>query len=57
MLKELVERIENAGTWDEVIDELNELAYNVDMIDEWENADGEDFEGVIYEMLEKVKAM
>ena len=57
MLKELVERIENAATWDEVIDELNELAYNVDMIDEWENADGEDFEGVIYEMLEKVKAM
>lgn len=57
MLKELVERIENACVWDAVIDELNDLAYAVDMVEDWEKSDGETFESVIEQMLEKGKEM
>lgn len=48
MLKEFVERVENACSWDEVIDVLNDV---------WENATGEEFEVVLERMLEKGKEM
>ncbi len=33
---------------------LRELAVMVDMVDEWEAADDETFEGVAFEMAEKI---
>lgn len=53
----MLDKINNAPTWDCVIDELNAIAADLgdEMENKWRNADGENFESVVYEMIDKEK--
>lgn len=49
---EIAEELKNAQEWnEELCEELCELA---NMSEEWENADGETFESIIYAAAEKL---
>ncbi len=52
LAEELEMRILACSTWD--LSLLQELADMADMEDEWEAADGENFENVAFEMAEKI---
>lgn len=49
---ELAEIIRNADTWDE--EALAELCELADMTEEWEAADGDTFESVVYAAADKL---
>lgn len=50
--EELEKALNESDTWD--IELLNILAKMSSMEEEWKNADGEDFETVIYKMADKI---
>ncbi len=52
--KELARKIRNAESWDEVLDEVEELCELADMSEEWEEADDDTAESVIFEAAEKL---
>lgn len=51
-LKELVKRINKSDTWNP--EDLKELCRLAGMEKEWENADGETFESVVYQTAERL---
>ena len=48
--QELANKINNSSTWDETL--LAELCDRAGIFDEWKNADGENFESVVYKAAE-----
>lgn len=51
-IHEIAETIKNAQTWADVEAEIRAICEAADMIEEYEAADGESFEGVIYKAAE-----
>lgn len=51
-VEKIAEAIRAADTWDENL--CKELCDAADMLDEWEAADGDTFESVIYKAAEKL---
>ncbi len=50
--QEIAEEIQNMDTWDK--DLLKELCEAADMMEEWEQADGETFESVVFSAAKKL---
>ena len=53
---ELAKKIESARDWDGLENEMSQLARLVDMEKEWLDADGEDFEEVVDQMIIKARS-
>lgn len=51
-VEKIAEAIRSMDTWDEEL--CKELCEAADMLDEWEAADGDTFESVIYKAAEKL---
>lgn len=53
-IKTMLDKINNALTWDCVIDELNAIAADLgdEMESKWRNANSENFESVAFEMID-----
>ena len=51
-INEIAETIKNAQTWADVEAEIKALCEAADMLEEYEAADGESFESVIYKAAE-----
>lgn len=49
-VEKVVERINSSGTWDDK--DLTELCEYAGLLEEWEKADGENFEKIVYEAAE-----